>query len=104
MADRVHRTEPVTAGVRRLVTARAPALFAVVEEHGAPLGVRITAWGLAFARHTEVVGVDGGVRMSLNGPQDALWLFGVGSPTTPRLVYLYGSHSGETGDRPSHPG
>lgn len=64
--------------VQELVAAEAPRLFAVVQEIGTRVDVRVAAWGLAFEDYTEVVGVDRRprqVRADLKSPELAARLF-----------------------------
>ncbi|MBB5155941.1 hypothetical protein [Saccharopolyspora phatthalungensis] len=71
-----------------MVADFAPRVFAVVQEYGDRVDARIAAWGIAFDDHAEVVGVDGGLRMSLQTPENALRGFTWGSHITARLVWV----------------
>lgn len=72
-----------------MVADEAPRIFAVVQEYGTRADGVIAAWGMAFEDHAEVVGVDGGLRMSLRAPERALR--GFRRPhITPRLVWVDG--------------
>lgn len=72
-----------------LVTDEAPQLFAIAQEYGERVDCRIAAWGLAFANHAEVVSVQGGLRMRLAEPEDALCCFNMGSfVRAPRVAQL----------------
>lgn len=70
-----------------LVTDEAPQLFAIAQEYGERVDCRIAAWGLAFANHAEVVSVQGGLRMRLAEPEDALCCFNMGSFVRAHLVW-----------------
>ncbi len=74
--------------LREMVTAGAPRVFAVVQEYGERSDGRIAAWGMAFAEHAEVVAVDGGLRMNVTSPENALRCFGRGETIRPRLVWF----------------
>ncbi|MDQ2708202.1 MAG: hypothetical protein M3Z25_11440 [Actinomycetota bacterium] len=81
--------EPEFAAIlEELVADEAPRLFAVVQEYGERVNVRIAAWGMAFAEHTEIVSAEREVRMSLQAPENALWMFKLGSHIRARLVWL----------------
>ncbi len=80
--------EEFTAIVDDMVADSAPRVFAVVQEYGERVDGRIAAWGIAFADHAEVVGVDGTLRMRLPEPQHALGRFAWGRHITPRLVWV----------------
>lgn len=77
-----------TALLEGMVADFAPRVFAVVQEYRDRVDGRIAAWGLAFDDHAEVVGVDGGMRMSLQAPENALRGFTWGSHITARLVWF----------------
>lgn len=74
--------------VRGMVADDAPRLFAVVQEYGERIDVRIAAWGMAFDDHAEVVGVERDMRMSLQAPENALRGFAWGSHVNARLVWV----------------
>ncbi|WP_422647458.1 hypothetical protein [Actinoalloteichus caeruleus] len=74
--------------LEEMVADEAPRLFAVVQEYGERVDGRIAAWGLAFADHTEVASVEGGLRTSLQAPEGALRLFACGSHVRARLVWF----------------
>lgn len=74
--------------IESMVADFAPRLFAVVQEYGDRVDARIAAWGIAFDDHAAVVGVDGGLWMSLQAPENALRGFAWGSHITPRLVWV----------------
>ncbi|MGH3624505.1 MAG: hypothetical protein ACRDQ5_22420, partial [Sciscionella sp.] len=59
-----------------------------VQEYGERVDARIAAWGMVFEDHAEVVGVDRGLRMSLQTPEDALRGFNFGSHIRARLVWF----------------
>jgi hypothetical protein len=71
-----------------MIADEAPRLFAVVQEYGERVDGRIAAWGMAFDDHTEVVSVAGGMRMSLQVPENALRVFTFGSHIRARLVWF----------------
>ncbi|ONI82878.1 hypothetical protein ALI144C_17595 [Actinosynnema sp. ALI-1.44] len=68
------------ASVRHL----APRLFAVVQEHDG----RVIAWGLAFDNRTELFSLEGGMRMSMDTPDEVLYLMEFGSDTEVHLVWV----------------
>lgn len=76
------------ARLRCLVAAAAPRVFAIVQEYGERVDARIGGWGVAFGDHAEVVSLDGGLRMRLRDPADALDGFRVGSRIRAHLVWL----------------
>ncbi|MGI8307069.1 hypothetical protein [Saccharopolyspora hattusasensis] len=76
------------AMLQRMVANEAPRLFAVVQEYGDRVDRRVAAWGMAFADHAEVVAVDGGLRMNLRKPTNALHAFHIGSHVRARLVWF----------------
>jgi len=81
--------EPEFAAIlEEMVADEAPRLFAVVQEYGDRMDGRIAAWGMAFDDHAEVVSVKGGLRMSLQAPDNALRLFKFGSHIRARLVWF----------------
>ncbi|WP_433268845.1 hypothetical protein ACQPZF_05280 [Actinosynnema sp. CS-041913] len=59
--------------IQDMVTGSAPRMFAVVEEDEDETWV--AAWGLVLEEHTEVISVDGDLRMSLQEPEGALDIF-----------------------------
>ncbi|HWE89350.1 MAG TPA: hypothetical protein VG317_07790 [Pseudonocardiaceae bacterium] len=71
-----------------IVADFAPRLFAIVQEYGERVDGKIVAWGMAFEDRADVVGVDGGVRMGLDKPEDALPFFGFGTHIKSRLVWV----------------
>jgi hypothetical protein len=58
--------------IEGMVTERAPQLFAVVQELGDRVDGWIAAWGMAFEDRVEVIGADGGVRLSVGTAERAL--------------------------------
>lgn len=80
--------EEFAALLEGMIADFAPRVFAVVQEYGERVDGRIAAWGLAFDDHAEVVGVDGGMRMSLQAPENALRGFTWGSHIKARLVWF----------------
>ncbi|WP_123743942.1 hypothetical protein [Saccharothrix texasensis] len=62
----------MTGDEREWVAEEAPRLFAVVERVPE---LHVAAWGLAFEEGAQVVSEDGGLRMSLQGPESCLHLF-----------------------------
>lgn len=74
--------------VDELVADEAPRLFAVVQVYGDQADGRIAAWGMAFEDHADVVGVDGGARMSLRSPERAVRRFARRQHITARLVWV----------------
>jgi hypothetical protein len=74
--------------VDEMVADAAPRVFAIVEEYGERVDGRIAGWGMAFEEYAEVVGVEGGKRMRMRSPEDALRGFGFGTHIRPRLVWV----------------
>lgn len=75
--------------VANMVDAQAPRLFALVTEYGQRVDAAVTAWGLAFPDHTEIVSVDGRLHTSHfhQTPQDVARRFHVGTQFRARLVW-----------------
>ncbi len=72
--------------IQNMVKGNVPRLFAVVEEADGDAWVE--AWGLVMDEQTEVVSVDGGYRMTLEGPESALQIFNAVEDTEARLVWV----------------
>lgn len=70
-----------------MVTDDAPKVFAVVEEYGNRFDARIAGWGLAYADHVDVIGVDGGVHLGAPGPETVLRRFGRRAMVTAHTVW-----------------
>ncbi|MBB5956066.1 hypothetical protein FHS29_002652 [Saccharothrix tamanrassetensis] len=64
------------SAIQNMVKDSAPRLFALVEEEDGEAWVE--AWGMVLDDHTEVVSVEGDYRMSLEEPENALWIFNAG--------------------------
>lgn len=75
-----------------LVADEAPRLFAVVQELGTRVDLRIAAWGLAFEDFAEVVGVDRGTRARLKSPERAARLFSRRPQITARVEWVKPEH------------
>jgi hypothetical protein len=71
-----------------MVADEAPRLFAIVQELGEREDGRITAWGMAFDDHADVVRHGGGSFLSVNSPDRARTLLGRGPGITARLVWV----------------
>jgi hypothetical protein len=71
-----------------MVADEAPRLFAVVQEYGQRADGWIAAWGMAFENHAEVIGVDRGLRMTLQTPENALRVFAWSTHISTRLVWV----------------
>jgi hypothetical protein len=80
--------ERFAAIMESIVADYAPRVFAVVQEYGKRVDGKIAAWGLAFEDRIEVIGVEGGIRISGCSPEDALLGFHFGSHIKPRLVWV----------------
>lgn len=80
--------EEFAAFLENIVADEAPRLFAVVQEYGERVNVRIAAWGMAFDDHAEVVRVDRRLRMNLRAPENALRYFTQGGDIRARLVWF----------------
>lgn len=74
--------------VAEMVADEAPRMFAVVQEYGERVDAHIAAWGIALTDRAEAVSVDGGLRMSLQTPEDALQGFSWGRHLQARLVWV----------------
>lgn len=74
--------------VDEMVADAAPRVFAVVQEYGDRVDLRIAAWGIAFDDHAEAVGVHGGLRLKLDEPEDALRAFAWGSHISAHLAWV----------------
>jgi hypothetical protein len=73
--------------VQGMVDDEAPRVFAIVQEYGDRIDVRVAAWGMTFDNHAEIVGTDGRTRMSARSPDTALRIFSRQPNTTARLVW-----------------
>lgn len=74
--------------LEQLVADNAPRTFAVVQEYGDRVDGQIAAWGLAFDDHVEVVGTEGGLRMTLGSAERVRRALTWGSHITARLVWV----------------
>ncbi len=74
--------------VESMVADGAPHVFAVVQEYGDRVDGWIAAWGLAFDDHVEVIGFDGGVRLSVGTTDRAVFAFGHRPDITARVVWV----------------
>jgi hypothetical protein len=77
-----------------MVTDDAPRVFAVVEELGTRVDARVAGWGLAYADHVDVIGVDGGVHLGAAGPENILRRFGRRARITAHIVWPTGAPDG----------
>ncbi|MBM7775726.1 hypothetical protein JOD54_005930 [Actinokineospora baliensis] len=73
---------------REIVRDQAPRLFAVVQELGERVDLRIAAWGMEFDDHAAVVSEDGSTRLSVRSAEHALPLFGGRAEVTPHVVWV----------------
>ncbi|MFC4858353.1 hypothetical protein [Actinophytocola glycyrrhizae] len=69
-----------------LVADTAPRLFAVVEEYGERVDARVVGWGLAYADHVDVIGLDGGVHLGTK-PEHVLRRFGRHDRVSARVIW-----------------
>ncbi|SRR5216683_1416855 len=74
--------------VAAFVAESAPELFAVFCDYGEEADGEITAWGLQFHGHAEVVTLDGRMHMRLVSAERALRAFARQPGVTPRLVWI----------------
>lgn len=74
--------------IDQMVAENAPRVFAVVQELGDRVDGWIAAWGMAFEDRVEVIGADGGLRMTLQAPEAALRGYRWGGCVSARLVWL----------------
>jgi hypothetical protein len=74
--------------MEEMVADSAPRVFAVVQEYGERVDMRIAGWGLAFPDHARAVSVDDAFFMKSSAPEDTLSGFRCGSHVTPRLVWV----------------
>jgi hypothetical protein len=72
--------------VGQMVTMSAPRLFAIVQEYGEAIDVRIAAWGIAFADSTEIVTTSGDT-LKLTKPETALAYFATHPDITAHLIW-----------------
>jgi len=73
--------------VAEMVTDDAPRVFAIVEELGTRVDAWVAGWGLAYADHVDVIGVDGDVHLGAAGPENILRRFGRRPRTTAHIVW-----------------
>ncbi|MFI0463731.1 hypothetical protein ACH347_06590 [Saccharopolyspora sp. 5N102] len=78
-----------------LVADAAPRLFAVLQEYGERVDVRIAAWGMAFGERAEVISTDRSLRMSVASAEEARRAFSWGSHISGRVVWASPSAIGE---------
>ncbi len=81
--------------LEQLVADSAPRMFAVVQEYGERVDGRIAAWGIAFDDHVEVVGTEGGLRMTLESAERVRRALTWGSHITARLVWVDRAKDGD---------
>jgi hypothetical protein len=74
--------------VAEMVADEAPRLFAVVQEYGDRVDARISAWGMSFRDHADLIGVGGNVRLGMRSAEHALRWARVGTRVTPSLVWV----------------
>lgn len=74
--------------VRSLVNDSAPRLFAVVQVYGQEEDGRVAAWGMALDGHTEIVGVEGHVRVTTRSPERGVRRFERPPHISARLVWV----------------
>jgi hypothetical protein len=80
-----------------MVCQAVPRLFAVVSERGEQGDDRIVAWGMAFEDYAEIVGVGGGLRMSVTSLERAVGRFARALGASARVVWVgRPSMAGET--------
>lgn len=70
-----------------IVVESAPRLFAVVQEYGTRVGVRVAGWGLAHEDHVDVIGMESDAYLGVSRPEDVLRDFGVRDRVTARIVW-----------------
>ncbi|MDQ3151061.1 MAG: hypothetical protein M3R63_04825 [Actinomycetota bacterium] len=83
--------------IEGMVADFAPRVFAVVQEYGERVDGRIAAWGIAFDDYVEVIGVDRGVRLSVQTPERALVRFGRRPHITARVIWVNPAATTPTG-------
>ncbi|MCW2873455.1 hypothetical protein [Actinacidiphila oryziradicis] len=77
--------------VDEMASELAPRLFAVVQEYyedGEQGDDRIVAWGMAFEDYAEIVGVGGGLRMSVTSLERAVGRFARALGASARVVWV----------------
>ncbi len=74
--------------IEEMVAECAPRVFAVVQELGDRVDGWIAGWGMAFDDHVEVIGTDGGVRLSVGTAERALLGFGRCPGITARVIWV----------------
>jgi hypothetical protein len=74
--------------INAMVADEAPKLFAIVQELGERADAVIAAWGMAFDDCAELIGADGGSRMSLESPETARWLFSRRENITAHIIWV----------------
>lgn len=80
--------EEFAAILEGMVADEAPRLFAVIQEYGERADGWIAAWGMKFDDRTEIISVEGGMRMTLQAPEAALRGFAWSSHIRSRLVWF----------------
>lgn len=66
----------------------APRLFAVVQEYGERVDMRIAGWGIAHEDRADVFGVDGTIHKGVSRVEDVLRFFCIGSRVAAHLVWF----------------
>ena len=74
--------------VTEMARTEAPRLFAVVLEYGERVDAKIAGWGLAFEARADVISIEGRLRMTLPGPEQALRRFHTRPHVHPRLFWI----------------
>ena len=76
--------------MQEFVDDQAPRLFAVVRETRVPEDLKIVAWGMTTRKGAEVFPVEGGLRMSVQSAESALFFFNAGGRALARVFWVGG--------------
>ncbi|MGH3771256.1 MAG: hypothetical protein ACRDRW_07655 [Pseudonocardiaceae bacterium] len=74
--------------INAMVAEEAPRLFAVVQEYGERVDIRVAAWGMAFENRVKVFAVDRSLHLSLRSPERAVRAFTHAPHITAHLVWI----------------
>jgi hypothetical protein len=73
--------------VAQIVAESLPRLFAVVQEYGTRVGVKVAGWGLVHDDGVDVIDIAGGVHLRVPQPEDVLRDFTVRNRITARIAW-----------------
>ncbi|MGH3719927.1 MAG: hypothetical protein ACRDRI_14025 [Pseudonocardiaceae bacterium] len=74
--------------INDLVAEEAPRLFAVVQEYGERVDIRVAAWGMAFENRVKAFAVDRSLHLSLRSPERVMRAFNHAPHITAHLIWI----------------